>query len=107
MSFDMTIRVHSIAEDGLPPRDPETGELTNSDIAFIFDGCIVSGWPLHANPQDYSTPYSGYWEADSDVGRTVKFAGVTHWVEFPNPLIMIGKDTHRDGSADTKAASTP
>ena len=87
MPRDMNVRIHSIAEDGLPRRDDE-GHLA-SDVAFIFDGCIVSGWPLHVDPQDYSTPYSGYWEADGDVGRGMKFAGVTHWVEFPEPLYKI------------------
>lgn len=81
MPFDLTVRVHSIAEDGLPDMSRLTGE-----VAFIFDGCIVSGWPLHVDPTNHDTPYSGFWEADSDVGRTVKFSGVTHWVEFPRPV---------------------
>jgi len=64
--------VHSIAEDGLP-----TGDM--SDVAFLFDGNIVSGWPLERD--------SGDWEADSDVGRVGKFRGVTHWVDFGTPLL--------------------
>lgn len=83
MPRDLTVRVHSIAEDGLPNKSDET--LTGR-VAFIFDGCIVTGWPLHVDPQDYSTPYSGHWEADTDVGHNQKFAGVTHWVEFPVPV---------------------
>jgi len=84
MSFDMTIKVHSIADDGLPPED-----MTN--VALIFDGCIVSGWPLGNGP-DHDQGYSGLWEADSDVGHRRPFFGVTHWVEFPMPLITVGKD---------------
>lgn len=68
------VTVHEIAVDGYPDMD----RLTNR-VAFIFDGCIVSGWPL-----DDGTGH--YWESDSDVGRRVKFYDVTHWVEFPAPL---------------------
>lgn len=80
---ELTIRVHAIAEDGLPDMDDDA---MTGRVAFLFDGCIVSGWPLHVEPTDYATPYSGHWEADSDVGHTRPFAGVTHWVEFPAPL---------------------
>jgi hypothetical protein len=79
----MIVEVHAIVDDGIPDL---TDETLSGRIAFVFDGCIVSGWPLHVDPQDYSTPYSGFWEADSDVGHTQRFAGVTHWVEFPLPL---------------------
>lgn len=67
--------VHSIAEDGLPDIDNTPGE-----IAFIFDGCIVSGWPLQ------ETDHNGnrYWEADPDVGRVTMFGGVTHWLQLPH-----------------------
>lgn len=75
MSHQITVTVHEIAVDGLPDMDALTG-----CVAFIFDGCIVSGWPLR---------YGNYWEANSDVGRVIKFADVTHWVEFPQPLYEI------------------
>ena len=68
----MEIKIHEIATDGLPPDEGMTGR-----VAFIFDGCIVSGWPLPAKGDDVP------WEADSDVGRHGKFYCVTHWVEFP------------------------
>lgn len=77
---EVTIKVHSIAEDGLPDM------AVLGQVAFIFDGCVVSGWPLYSGPDRNEGPYSGYWEANSDVGRTVKFIGVTHWVEFPEPV---------------------
>lgn len=86
MPHHMGIRIHSIADDGLPDMDELTGR-----VAFIFDGCIVSGWPLHIDPTDYSTPYSGAWEPNSDVGRNTRFAGVTHWIEFPVPIWEITK----------------
>lgn len=66
--------VHSIAEDGLPDMDDHIGE-----VAFIFDGCIVSGWPL-PNTNSNGAPL---WEADSDVGNHRLFGGVTHWVQLP------------------------
>lgn len=65
---EFTIKVHEIKTDGLPDMDKLVGR-----VAFVFDGCIVSGWPLR----------KGDWEANSDVGKSVKFRGVTHWVEFP------------------------
>lgn len=80
MPIQLMVKVHSIAEDGLPAR-----ERTN--VAFIFDGCIVSGWPVR---EDETDAYTGYWEADRDVGNHMRFSGVTHWVEFPTPLIHIG-----------------
>lgn len=75
---ELTIKVHTIAEDGYPDMEALVGR-----VLFIFDGCIVSGWPLHVVPTDYSTAYSGLWEADSDVGHGRPFSGVTHWIELP------------------------
>lgn len=84
MPAALTVRIHSIADDGLPDMDQLVGR-----VAFLFDGCIVSGWPLHVDPTNHATPYSGRWEADTDVGHNRTFAGVTHWVEFPEPLWQI------------------
>jgi len=60
------MKVHEIAKDGLPDMDQLTGR-----VAFIFNGCIITGWPLHqlGYPVDV-------WEADDDVGRSVRFTGV-------------------------------
>lgn len=80
---DITVRVHAIADDGIPNMDDPN---LVGRVAFIFDGCVVSGWPLNVDPEDHSTAYSGRWEANDDVGRTVPFAGVTHWLEFPVPV---------------------
>lgn len=79
---EITIKVHSIADDGLPDMENLTGR-----VAFLWDGNIVSGWPLHVDPQDHATPYSGGWEAADDKLSSVReFRGVTHWVEFPEPV---------------------
>lgn len=72
---ELTIKIHEIAIDGLPDMEALVGR-----VAFIFDGCIVSGWPLD---KPY---YYGYWEPNRDVGNHLKFSGVTHWVEFPTEI---------------------
>ena len=72
--MDVTVTVHAIADDGLP--DFTTDRTLVGRVAFLFDGCIVSGWPLPG----------GLWEANTDVGHGRPFGGVTHWVEFPRPL---------------------
>lgn len=89
---ELTVKIHEIATDGLPDMDALAG-----GVAFVFDGCIVSGWPLipeHLDEPDADVVYhhsqgDTLWEANSDVGRNVKFANVTHWVEFPVPLHRI------------------
>jgi hypothetical protein len=68
----MQIKIHDIATDGLPDMEALTGR-----VAFIFDGCIVSGWPLRDDSGEV------VWEADSDVGCGREFYHVTQWVEFP------------------------
>ena len=86
---DLTIKVHEIADDGLPDMENLTGQ-----VAFIFDGCIVSGWPLDPTDPDI-TAYEDFgwdpddgvlWEADDDVGQGRPMGGVTHWIEFPEPV---------------------
>lgn len=86
MSKSISVIVREIKTDGLPDIKSLTGR-----VAFIFDGDIVSGWPLVGDDgcgkefkrQDNGNPY---WTADDDVGRGGKFSGVTHWVEFPVPI---------------------
>lgn len=73
MAREISVTVHEIATDGLPPEEGAGGR-----VAFIFDGCVVSGWPLRDG--------TDHWEADSDVGRHEPFGNVTHWLEFPAPL---------------------
>jgi hypothetical protein len=75
----MNIIIHEV-KDGLPNMDKLVGR-----VAFLFDGCIVSGWPL-----DKEEDGVVLWEADSDVGHGRAFYGVTHWFEFPVPLFQVG-----------------
>ena len=51
------MRVFEISKDGLPNMTKLTGR-----VAFIFDGCIVSGWPLYGVEGHIESE----WEADSD-----------------------------------------
>ena len=76
----LTVDLRDVAVDGYPNMDALTGR-----VAFIFDGCVVSGWPLYELGEDgFRT-----WEADSDVGRTGAFAGVRKWLVFPEPIHQI------------------
>ena len=67
---DITVRIHSVMIDGKPDMHRLTGR-----IAFVFEGGVRSGWPV-PNSEDS-------WE-DSVTGRV--FLGITHWIEFPEPL---------------------
>jgi hypothetical protein len=77
----ITATVHPIATDGLPDMDKLTGR-----VAFIFDGCIVSGWPVRRDPDG-----TMLWEGDTDVSHGRLFHGVTHWLEFPEPTWNLEK----------------
>lgn len=82
MSRKIEVTVHSVKEDGLPDMDALSGR-----VALIFDGCVVSGWPLRdipGSPRD-----TGRWEGNTDVAHKRHFLGVTHWLEFPEPLHQI------------------
>jgi hypothetical protein len=85
---EIVVKLHTIAEDGLPPLNPDgtgTADESVGRVAFIYDGCIVSGWPLwHTSPT--GQPFADTWEADQDVGHPGPFEDVTHWVEFPRPI---------------------
>ncbi len=105
MSKEIVVKVHEITVDGLPTND------MNGRVAFIFDGCIVTGWPLipeefphlytpekiaeyvkagrgaaEASDEERASMVRLLWEADGDVGDNMPRGGVTHWVEFPAPL---------------------
>lgn len=67
----------TIEKDGLPEMDKLVGR-----VAFIFDGCIVSGWPL----KGIDSYGENDWEANSDVGRHGVFTGVKKYIVFDNPI---------------------
>ena len=80
------MKVFEIEKDGLPDMDNLTGR-----VAFIFDGCIVSGWPLYNLHLKY--PGSNYpvykksdWEADEDIGKGGMFTGIEKYVIFDKPV---------------------
>jgi hypothetical protein len=72
---EILVKVHEIAKDGLPDMDQLTGR-----VAFIWDGEIVSGWPLNKDEDG-----SMLWRGAEDLFMG-PFYGVTHWVEFPVPV---------------------
>lgn len=81
MSTNVTVTVHAVAEDGLPDMDRE--EMVGC-IAFIWNGAIVSGWPIGPEYEGDDDPDEVRWEPSEDrFGGPVM--GVTHWVEFPEP----------------------
>lgn len=78
---ELKVIVHDIEQDGYPDMDTLTGR-----VAFVWDGNIVSGWPNH----NTDGQPEGTWEpAEDRFGGPV--SGVTHWIEFPVPLWLIGK----------------
>ncbi len=79
---EIVVKVHSITEDGLPDMD---NDALTGRVAFIWDGAVVSGWPLKRMgfPDDC-------WEPSADrFGGPVY--GVRHWLEFPEPVWEIGR----------------
>lgn len=82
MARQVTVAIHAIAQDGYPNLDVLTGR-----VAFIWDGHVVSGWPLQVDSDDRNSPFTGRWEAaDNKLSSVREFAGVTHWIEFPDPV---------------------
>jgi hypothetical protein len=79
--MEITVEVRTIQEHGLPDMENLTGR-----VAFIWDGCLVSGWPL-LGIDNYTIDQ---WEADSDVGRHGIFGEITHYIVFPKPMWEIG-----------------
>lgn len=95
---ELTVKIHCIETDGLPSMNDD--DLTGR-VCFIHDGNVYSGWPLAdlEDMQDRSESegvtivgnslvgWDGrvLWEASEDHVRG-KFAGVTHWIELPQPF---------------------
>ena len=73
------IKIHLIAEDGLPNMDELTGR-----VAFIWDGDIYSGWPID---EAYSLEDGSTWEVSE--GPFLPKSGVHAWVEFANDFMDI------------------
>lgn len=73
MSTRISVIVHEIRLDGLPDMTELTGR-----VAFIFDGHVMSGWPLIRGPEEKR------WETAE--GDNPYYDGVTHWLEFPVPV---------------------
>lgn len=82
-SQSITIKVHEIATDGLPNMEKLTGK-----VALIFDGRVVSGWPISHEFLSETLKETGesVWEGDEDVSHGESLLGVTHWLEFPDTI---------------------
>lgn len=79
----LEIKVHEIAEDGLPEKDQDGSLLNTGCVAFIWDGAMVTGWPIGYNHGGVTYDMV-LWEASEDrMGGP--YYGVTHWVELPMP----------------------
>ena len=79
---EMTVKVHKVSEDGLPDMERLVGR-----VGVLWDGEIVSGWPLLDDDADVPEEDEEEipWEPAEDRfgGRLY---GVTHWIEFPVSL---------------------
>ena len=82
MSRTYEIEVHDVERDGYPDLDNDD---TVGRVAFIWDGELMSGWPLNEVPGDYTTPHTGVWEASDDCMGS-GYSGVRQWVLFPVPF---------------------
>lgn len=81
----LEVKVHDIAVDGLPDMKALVGR-----VAYIWDGAIVSGWPI---PEEFGGIHESeqMWEPSEDhFGGPV--IGVTHWIEFPQPVWSLTKE---------------
>jgi hypothetical protein len=79
------MKICSIEKHGLPDMEKLTGR-----VAFIWDGCIVSGWPLYPE----HSHDKGDWEGNDDVARPGKFRGVTTYIIFDKPMWDYEKNTN-------------
>lgn len=80
----LEIKIHEIAKDGLPDMEALVGR-----VAFIWDGAIVSGWPI-GERFGGANYHMALWEGSEDrFGGP--YYGVTHWIEFPDCFWNLGK----------------
>lgn len=81
------VKIHSVAEDGLPDMRSLTGQ-----VAFLWNGAIVSGWPIDAEYGGIDPNNGQLWEASEDrMGGP--YANVTHWLEFPVEFWNLEKES--------------
>lgn len=78
--MNLDLLVFDIAVSGLPNMDDPRNVGT---VAFVFDGCIVSGWPLAPDANG-----DVLWEGNRDVSHGRQFAGVTRWLRLPREVLL-------------------
>ena len=76
---EITCKVYDIKEDGLYDKNDES---LNGRVAFIFDGCISSGWYLDEEDENDGL----LWEANDDVGRSNTFGGIEKYIIFDESI---------------------
>ena len=76
MAKTMEIKIHAVATDGLPNMEKLVGR-----VAYIWDGSIVSGWPV---TNGFESGEQMWEPSENRYGGPV--IGVTHWLEFPEPF---------------------
>jgi len=89
MSQRFDIEVFDVTVDGFPVEEGE--------VAFFWDGCLFSGWPLLDRDNSYagnscfaspeqakSGPLNVLWEASEDRVSGM-FSGVRHWFRMIAP----------------------
>ena len=82
----LVIVLHKVSEDGLPDMHDSSNDMTGR-VAFIWDGNIVSGWPIK---DMVDTLGRALWEpAEDRFGGPV--AGVEYWLELPTPAWSLHK----------------
>ncbi len=87
--MEITIKLHDVIEDGFP--EPGTR------AAFLWDGCIISGWPFIVRDDDEkyencssleeakNDPLSVVWGGSEDaIGGP--FGNVRYWFVVPDKL---------------------
>lgn len=75
------MKVCNIAEDGLPTVDDE------GFVAFIYQGCVISGFCLFGEDGPDGKFTENDWQGDGIVTDSSKrFSGVKHYIIFDTDL---------------------
>lgn len=98
MSTEITVIVHNVERDGVP--DMEADRDLVGRIAYVWDGAIVSGWPIGMDVAEESTDLDlgvQYWEpSEGRMGGPV--TGVEQWIELPYPAWSLQQTVHPEAT---------
>lgn len=89
MAETIITTLRSIKLDGLPAKQ----HREDNHLLFLFDGCVVSGWPLLGCENKTAELGRDYiesdWEANSDVGKGSVFCGVEYYLLIPKGALYL------------------